>query len=110
MANARAASRRPRAVALVGVGNVGSTLMAQLQRAGTARQGLPQLLAVCNSRRMVLRRDPASWQGDAWQRRLEDGESSDLDAFTDHVERHDGPVAIVDATASGAIAARHTAE
>lgn len=109
MANASAASRRPLAVALVGVGNVGSTLLTQLQRARTARQGLPQLLAVCNSRRMVLRRDPASWQDDAWQRRLEDGESSDLDALTEHVERHDGPVAIVDATASGAIAARHTA-
>jgi predicted homoserine dehydrogenase-like protein len=45
MANARAASRRPLAVALVGIGNVGSTLMAQLQRAAEARQGLPRVTA-----------------------------------------------------------------
>ena len=99
-------------VGVIGPGNVGRALLAQLAHAssrynGADRAGLDlRLRAIANSRRMHLAPralDPAS--ADAL---LEDGEALDLDCFTAHVRAAHLPHAmIVDCSGSNAIAERY---
>lgn len=99
-------------VGIIGPGNVGRALLAQLAQASTQcdgndRGGLDlRLRAIANSRRMHLAQrtlDPV----DACAL-LEDGEALDLDNFTTHVHAAHIPHAmIVDCSGSDAVAARY---
>lgn len=94
-------------VAVIGNGNIGSTLISQLTCTQRFRMQGPYLVAVCNSRRMLLKQDTSPWSDKHWQQRLPHGETCDLDTLTTYLEYQAQPVAIVDATASAAIANRH---
>ncbi len=95
---------------VIGPGNVGRALLAQLAQAGLQRNGGNgpdlRLRAIANSRRMHLEQralDPAGAHA-----ALEDGEALDLDRFTAHVHAAHLPQAmIIDCSGSDAVAARY---
>ena len=102
-------------VGVIGPGNVGRALLAQLAEAMPRFAGEPRaehrldlrLRAVASSRRMALadRLDPAQAVA-----ALDDGEALDLDRFVAHVRAEHLPHAlIVDCSGSDAIAARYPA-
>ncbi|MBS0215451.1 MAG: bifunctional aspartate kinase/homoserine dehydrogenase I [Proteobacteria bacterium] len=99
-------------VGIIGPGNVGRALLAQLAQASMQRDGSDRggpdlrLRAIANSRRMHLAQralDPASAHA-----LFDDGEALDLDRFTAHVRAAHLPHAlIVDCSGSDAVAARY---
>ena len=98
------------AVAVIGPGNVGATLLDQLHAAQSQLRDRAnvdlRLCAVVSSRKMLL--DPRGIAGDWRAAFAAAGESSDLDRIAEHLRgTHLPHLAIVDCSASAEVAARY---
>lgn len=107
------AGQRAVSVLVAGVGRVGRALLEQLASAPSRAEAAPggkhvRVVAVCNSRHMMLARgglDPASW------RALSEGAAgathADLDQLVTFARELPEPCVLVDCTASDAVPARY---
>ncbi len=103
-------NRRPLLIALIGPGGVGSEVLNQLHtitaRLKSEQRLLPQVRVICNSRDMYLATSAVDlgW----WRGELETyGEPANLDRLTSYLAVYQGPVAVVDTTASDEVAHYH---
>jgi len=106
----RRISRKPLLVALIGPGGVGCEVLNQLHqvtpRLEAEQRILPQVRVICNSTRMYLA--TSRFDLGLWREALETyGETANLDRLTSYLSVYQGPVAVIDTTASTEVAHYH---